>query len=940
MSASRVCNFRVRAAVAAAVLGTASQFIYIPQALAADAAPEEKITELEEVRVTGSRIVRKDTQSNSPLVTVDRERLQENSYISIEQALNELPQFMAGGAGLGSTASGGVGQLVGQEGLDGGAGSGTMFDNARLPDNGGRVGTFTPGAANVNLRGLGTNRSLTLIDGHRGQPNNATGTVDLNTIPSAAIASVEVVTGGASAVYGADALAGVTNIKLRDNFEGISVSMRGGIYEVGDGGEYQVSTVMGTSLKGKGNAMVGIEYSKRDTAYVRQPQLVRRSAGIPLFQLPELFLPAVLGIPRERAGRAQPGGSERGVLRSQLPEPERRHRELHLGDRACRRRLHDQSQRHRELCESAGACDPLRRCDAVHAIGELPVGEHRCRVHLPGPDTGNDLLLRTAGLCGRHDQHAQQSVRSRLHVSRELPEHGVSGPQLRAFGHQVRLGPLAEQPARGLQPVRSRQVRVQRPPARVLDHQLRDFDRPRRAARSRPLRALSRANIPYNSSPTAIYLPSVQPDQRGRAYAQRCADVVLAAGATLPEYVSIAAGGTNTRGTNCPATGGCTMVQAFPVPTELRTLAELANRRNAGCGRYGGHQSLRGSFVVRELPAQSEPCWHGRRTGVRESGHRRCRDLPGRSGHRSACCIPAAPMPHGRTTTPSTSSRRAAPSTRSAPGAWRRAWKAICPSRTGPGTSTPRWVRALTQTEFQGFVSLFNYRTILSQPNYGKGYQVNTAVGKTLSCTSGLSPFSPEPITQDCIDAVASNQTDRQRTNQRVHEFTMQGGLFELPAGEVRGALGVSYRKNTFVYTPDSLRESDYINDTSPGQFGVGSVDAGVSVKEVYSELLVPLLRDLPGIQSLELELGGRWSEYSTGQNVPTWKALVSWQPVELDPCPRWLQPRGACCPISPSCTPRIRSMPMAAWLIPAWCRVRRRLPARSMAPARRRWQP
>jgi outer membrane receptor protein involved in Fe transport len=118
-------------------------------------------------------------------------------------------------------------------------------------------------------------------------------------------------------------------------------------------------------------------------------------------------------------------------------------------------------------------------------------------------------------------------------------------------------------------------------------------------------------------------------------------------------------------------------------------------------------------------------------------------------------------------------------------------------------------------------------------------------------------------------------------------ELNLQGGLFNLPAGEVRSAIGATWRKNSYSFTPDSLRESDFIADTSAGQFGVGFVDGSVSVKEIYGELLIPLLKDLPGIRNLELELGGRYSEYTTGQDVPTYKAQLSWEPVE------WLRLRG-----------------------------------------------
>src|SRR5690606_33035165 len=133
-----------------------------------------------------------------------------------------------------------------------------------------------PGAANVNLRGLGANRSLTLIDGHRAMPLNASMIVDLNTIPSIAIGSMEVITGGASAVYGADALAGVTNIKFRDDFEGVTMTVKGGTNEVGDGEEYQLGALIGANFAAdRGNVMIGMEYSKRDESLWRERDFFR-----------------------------------------------------------------------------------------------------------------------------------------------------------------------------------------------------------------------------------------------------------------------------------------------------------------------------------------------------------------------------------------------------------------------------------------------------------------------------------------------------------------------------------------------------------------------------------------------------------------------------------------------------------------------------------------
>ena len=259
-------HWLVRSAVAAAITGglAVSAMAAEPSTTAAPASTPAA-TQIEEVQVTGSRIVRQDLESNSPLVTVERQRLEEKAYISVEEALNDLPQFMAGGVG---NSAGVVTSNTQANGLDGGRGSGDAFNMALLPDNAGALGIVIPGAANVNLRGLGSNRSLVLLDGHRGMPSNASMTVDLNTIPTIAIGNIEVITGGASAVYGADALAGVTNIRLRDNFEGIRLRVRGGINEVVDGGEYQISGLMGAkSEDGRGRVLIGIEYSKRNSSY-------------------------------------------------------------------------------------------------------------------------------------------------------------------------------------------------------------------------------------------------------------------------------------------------------------------------------------------------------------------------------------------------------------------------------------------------------------------------------------------------------------------------------------------------------------------------------------------------------------------------------------------------------------------------------------------------
>jgi outer membrane receptor protein involved in Fe transport len=121
-----------------------------------------------------------------------------------------------------------------------------------------------PGIVTLNLRGLGPNRNLVLIDGRRPQPANAQLVVDINSIPTAAIESVEIISGGASATYGADAMAGVTNFKMKRNFQGLSLNVQTSLTEEGGGEETSVSALVGGNFAdGRGNAMLGISYTER-----------------------------------------------------------------------------------------------------------------------------------------------------------------------------------------------------------------------------------------------------------------------------------------------------------------------------------------------------------------------------------------------------------------------------------------------------------------------------------------------------------------------------------------------------------------------------------------------------------------------------------------------------------------------------------------------------
>jgi len=162
---------------------------------------------LEEVLVTGSRIKRQDYTSISPLVTLDAEQITLSGVTAVEDLLNDTPQLVP------------------------------YFD--RSANNPGA------GAAFLNLRGLGPNRTLVTFNGRRLTPADEFGAVDINVIPSQLIERIEIVTGGASTVYGSDAMAGVVNFIVRDEFEGLEFTGQYDTFQEGDGAVVDGSMIFG-----------------------------------------------------------------------------------------------------------------------------------------------------------------------------------------------------------------------------------------------------------------------------------------------------------------------------------------------------------------------------------------------------------------------------------------------------------------------------------------------------------------------------------------------------------------------------------------------------------------------------------------------------------------------------------------------------------------------
>ncbi len=232
----------------------AAQSVYAQQA----AAPADAAQKAEKIEVTGTRIPPPNLEGASPVTVIDAQTIQVDGLRSVENLLNNLPQvFAAQGANVANGAT---------------------------------------GTAQVNLRGLGATRTLVLVNGRRlpyGSVNTAA--ADLNQIPAPLIKRVEILTGGAGAVYGSDAVSGVVNFIMNDKFEGVQVELNQSFYnhkqqgEAGvadivagraktnpanfnvpgnkssDGRIYDASFLMGSNFAGgKGNATVYFGYKKED----------------------------------------------------------------------------------------------------------------------------------------------------------------------------------------------------------------------------------------------------------------------------------------------------------------------------------------------------------------------------------------------------------------------------------------------------------------------------------------------------------------------------------------------------------------------------------------------------------------------------------------------------------------------------------------------------
>ncbi|HEY5851040.1 MAG TPA: TonB-dependent receptor [Lysobacter sp.] len=216
----------LRTAVRIGMLPAGIAIALAPAFAAAQETDDKGATTLDRIAVTGSRIKRADIETSQPIFSLSRADISAQGLTSIGDVIQNLT---AGGSALNSTFN-----------------------------NGGN------GETQVDLRGLGSRRTLVLVNGKRWVGGTGLGgSVDLNTIPTAAVERIEVLKDGASTIYGSDAIAGVVNVILRQNFEGAEANAYFGQFDKGDGNKQSYDFTIGTSSD-RFTAMLGFGYVKED----------------------------------------------------------------------------------------------------------------------------------------------------------------------------------------------------------------------------------------------------------------------------------------------------------------------------------------------------------------------------------------------------------------------------------------------------------------------------------------------------------------------------------------------------------------------------------------------------------------------------------------------------------------------------------------------------
>ncbi|MGC1271351.1 MAG: TonB-dependent receptor [Croceibacterium sp.] len=698
---SRETDFRlvIRSALACS---SALYLLAAMPALAQDSsAPEAQLDEAESgtpIVVTGSRIVRRDYNSDSPIITVGEDFLNSSSSVSLDQNLAKLPQFVAG---QNQTTS--------------------ASDFQPNP-------TSSPGIATVNLRGLGANRTLVLLDGRRTQPANAALLVDINTIPKAALDGVEVITGGAGATYGADAVAGVVNFKLKKHFTGITVDGQLGLTDAGGGKEYDVSALIGSDFAdGRGNAMIGISVARRGAIHTNDRSFFQEQFTDPDSNVVGTF-------PQFYGYQFAPAANNTAIY-PRLNNP-----------------------------PSQAAIDA--------AFAGTPG-------YVPG------------------DVRTQQSVYLFFNPAATAAGSTVFS---NVYGQNSKITTPGYKGAAGYPD--HRYVNIRDAAGNVIAQ-----------------------NLVNNQGDGYLSLPMHRYSLFAHAYYDITPDITAYVQGNFNEI------STKTKAANSSASY---LQWGTAVPFDAAT-----------CGVAVNHAvSPQLCSVLASRPAPNDP-WE--------------------------LVQPLLNIASVETDNVNTS------------------YEMLFGLRGNIGLGD--WTfdvfgsHGSTKQEvlFRNVVDQARLQTLVSAPNYGANFLAqNFRLGTDAKCTSGFNPFTQVSVTQDCIDIITANIKNLTTLTQNQVEANFQGTIYELPAGPLQAAFGANYRDNSYSFNPDDGFSGNNVNTNPIGLFVTKPTAGMVKVKEVYGELLVPVLKDLPFVQRLDLNAGYRLSDYNTAGSVSTWKITGNWEATDF----------------------------------------------------------
>jgi len=240
---------RLAKAVSCSLMPSLTLISLLSPAAIAKQTVESSTASIEKIIVTGSRLRQDGSLEPTPVTVITNEEIEASGKTNVADFINDLPQLQ----------------------------------NSSTPRSTGFTSsTGLQGANLLNLRNLGTNRTLVLLDGRRVVPGVPTGSVDLSLLPSALIKRVDIVTGGASAAYGADAVAGVVNLVLDTKYSGVKAHIQGGSSTEGDAESRSASLAAGTNFaNGRGHIVGNLEYAENKAAFARDRSWGRSKSIIP-----------------------------------------------------------------------------------------------------------------------------------------------------------------------------------------------------------------------------------------------------------------------------------------------------------------------------------------------------------------------------------------------------------------------------------------------------------------------------------------------------------------------------------------------------------------------------------------------------------------------------------------------------------------------------------